>query len=434
MINDYDGSNKIIHEYEYVGYNVSLHVDYDVFDLSFPKIDNYVDGIMIIDYDHEGRRKLTIPDTNIPAKHYFQVKINANRQYRIILSTWAPLHTKFWLNSEIIYIRTNKLFPMGQSYIELMPGENILLIEIPTDTKDEVLSVLLSDYSIENTDDPLAFSNSTPSPMGASYRTPIFLSEYNECTHVLRFMLLKNFHQNLQQVYIVTIVGKNHRCIHTLKCNLGEMTEIDLNVVLSKENVSETVLKLYFETITLSGEKIEIHKKYLIVDITDKKEQIIARGKSISKQCNSFVKAQILGRIEHLLLPYMNEDCLAQFEIIEQLEEIFEQFENSEYDSSFCFQEGSHTLFFQSLLDGSYIRVLLSLPPLFNKNDSYPVIFNITTAHYSDAPKFFDHSRLNEGVIYVDASGRGVTGGSYIGEVSIREVINWVSEFYLKTC
>ena len=70
------------------------------------------------------------------------------------------------------------------------------------------------------------------------------------------------------------------------------------------------------------------------------------------------------------------------------------------------------------------------IPAGYTEEKAYPLIMTLSTDVYSGLSYSFPAEALSEPVIHADVTGRGFTGGSYIGEASTLEVLEFLQRTY----
>ena len=83
--------------------------------------------------------------------------------------------------------------------------------------------------------------------------------------------------------------------------------------------------------------------------------------------------------------------------------------------------------YFQSQLDGKIKRYFIRKPTGYNKNKKYPLFLFISI---NDSLSYYSYLITNDNYFIADVEGRGVTGGSCIGEVSILEALSLIKQNY----
>lgn len=82
--------------------------------------------------------------------------------------------------------------------------------------------------------------------------------------------------------------------------------------------------------------------------------------------------------------------------------------------------------YYRSELDGGCVKYHVRIPYNYDPNKEYPLILCPSTVNNSDFSYFIDY----DDIILGDVSGRGVTGGSYIGEAYILEGLKEIRKRY----
>ena len=84
--------------------------------------------------------------------------------------------------------------------------------------------------------------------------------------------------------------------------------------------------------------------------------------------------------------------------------------------------------YFKSELDGKIEKYFIRRPIGYNENKKYPLFLYISIGNSCDYHPYLIHN--NNDYFIAEASGRGVTGGSCIGDVSVLEVLSYIKQNY----
>lgn len=83
--------------------------------------------------------------------------------------------------------------------------------------------------------------------------------------------------------------------------------------------------------------------------------------------------------------------------------------------------------YFKSKIDGKTERYFIRKPTAYDENKKYPLFLFISINH---SISYYSHLINNDCYFVADSAGRGVTGGSSIGEVSVLEVLSQILRNY----
>lgn len=106
----------------------------------------------------------------------------------------------------------------------------------------------------------------------------------------------------------------------------------------------------------------------------------------------------------------------------EPFHEYLDKMEEGSYLKSLN-EAGFHTLYMHSKLDDSVIYYHVCLPDGYRPDKRYPLLISFSILQMDDTSKIFAGVRDLEDVIVADIHGRGITMGSYIGDASIKEIL-----------
>lgn len=84
---------------------------------------------------------------------------------------------------------------------------------------------------------------------------------------------------------------------------------------------------------------------------------------------------------------------------------------------------GKWEWFSHSQLDDSIKRLAVRVPPAYEPTKAYPVFIALSTSNDGAFYDVMERANLEEESLCFDVSGRGFTGGSYVGEACILEIL-----------
>lgn len=82
--------------------------------------------------------------------------------------------------------------------------------------------------------------------------------------------------------------------------------------------------------------------------------------------------------------------------------------------------------FIHSELDDSIVRLGILIPPGYDEHKAYPAVIALSTGNEGYVGWELQQLDLGEPCFCFDVTGRGVTGGSYVGEASTLEILRWI--------
>lgn len=151
---------------------------------------------------------------------------------------------------------------------------------------------------------------------------------------------------------------------------------------------------------------------------TEEKAERLLSTDNISYDARKYI-------IYHLTNIYrLSESDLCNFNAWEKFSQTLDLIENGLYDA-YLNSPGTKKRYYYSEIDEQNVEYAVCLPQGFSKNKTYSLlIFNtITNAQESMFSHYFERSNLFEDCIVADIHGRGMTTGSYVGDISFREIL-----------
>ncbi|MDP4119599.1 MAG: prolyl oligopeptidase family serine peptidase [Bacillota bacterium] len=432
---EYKGKTMLIDSFLVLGKRFCAQEDYDLFDINI----NDFAKQKIEDINNDGYKNLEIFDElgrefyntfkyfndSESQKVFLYTEVYCKKNTQIIIHIDCSKNTKFWVNGNCISIHNSFWSEYFYVKVPLLEGKNTFLLEKYSPIDIEVFSIQLRNYEFEMGSDFKALSN-----LGKNIEiAPLILknkSNYLPNEYIYRFMYLLNDINAFQQQYQVEILKDDGQILQTFTSVVNQVNEINLkSLEINSYHITIQCRFIDFK----NNEKILRHK-IIIKDFQDKAEKIKKKAKDLLEICSAEESIQILGRLQQQEKLSQSWDIIGYYNLIVDNEKFFDTVNIAKYQAGFYKSPGDHEFFIHSELDDSYVKVKSRVPQNYNTEHYYPVFICLMSGNVECFGEFIELDKLNEPILCFDVSGRGYTGGSYIGEASILEIITWIKNNY----
>ena len=430
----YTGKEFLIERYLALGAEDCPPGTYDPFSQEFPGFaaeklreigETGTDGYPVLsDIDHE--RALTfrtipaMPDTRL----FFAVEIISRREERAHLHVRAQTGCKTWLNGEILTLHASRW--IGECLVSgsLKRGRNWLVVEQYAPTPDMLFGVLVRRYAQECGDAPLALSHIAHyvaiDPPRAAYEEP-----YQP--EAAQYRLLYLPHPDYLPTYRMEVHDMAIGLVETRQCVLGETVTLSLARLraLSPEPLRHEQINCVF-TRRDGGETM--HGISLVITPFEERETEVREALlACADELGQEQSAQARGALAwHDRLT----DPVGRYWRTRQEWIWTAELREGRRPRGFYYRGGCHEIFFRSRLDGEYVRLLAYVPEGFDPSVHYPLFLALSTGNEGYFSLWLRQEQYDEPFLAIDATGRGFTGGSYIGEASTLEILEWAKAHF----
>lgn len=380
--------------------------------------------------DIEGRLNInkieSIADTDI----YLYCEITSTTEKLMsILCFRFQVDIKIWLNDQLIHISSRTSVNISNIDCKLKKGKNQFLVKIENHHPiNSLISFRISDSSYENA----LYDNSYLSQniFFKSQEKIIIVDNANDylVDDIYKFSVLPNdlyIAQNISDIIVQIYQEKNPNTVKHFRLGLFESIEtclLDCVSTFSNEIIVKATCNFK------DGTNQVIFKCFLIRQPLQYIENTIEAAKSSLESkdiCDDF-KIYIA---EYLCNTLQTNRITDKYWNAKKLFAFMKGINSYKNYNEYLNLPGYKEVLFRSKLDNGIEKIHVSLPITFDSNKEYPLFLFNATHRYSYHSCYFAKSNDFD-CIFADLSGRGVTGGSYIGEASIIEMINELVKVY----
>ena len=434
---NYKKKAMLIEQYLLLGELECNPQEYDLFDLSINSFatqkimqieENGYNGFQV--FDDQAYTLLNI------FRKYEEFK---NKKIFLYAEIYSPIKTKsivcetcfkdakLWVNGKCIFAHHS-----GDPYfitIELSKGKNVFLLEQYSPLESTIFSIQLLNYRFEMSDHFKALSNLEPlvqiDQLILSHE-PLYCPQKN----LFRFMFMDPANKYVPE-YQVKVYDSKIQLVKTLKARINEPACINVAELrgLHEETLRHNWLECTFKMLDGS----EVSKEFNIYPndfYNSSRENMIDISRVIEKQSREF-RWQVQGQQFKMKYHEGKETHEINYWSRWRIKELLEQTENGAFDFAAYKKPGIHEFYIHSQLDDGAALVIAKIPSSYNKMWKYPVVFAFPVNFDIRGAGLLlgDIKELDDCLVFV-VTGRGFTGGSYIGEASALEVMEWIFKHY----
>ena len=431
----YHKKTKILNCLAVLGYAACSSDDYNIFDTAIP-------------CDIQKRMAHMDEETDVPCfsavrpdfangfddegfynrKVYLYAEVIAPSSCKVIFNILSTENAKVWVNNCLVSIHQNDTGEIHNVALSLTKGRNSVLME-RYDTRSSRFSLQITDYAFHLEKDPKAYGKDNPLITTNSLYS-IAGSTYLPVEDEFVFMVIANAPFQFLPEFTVELMDPDHQVLSSQKANLCEPAHLDIRAIRSSKINEPTHYFVLCTCYDDTGKEHLLWQSLLVDAFEDIQDPILSYVYHIKDTVDEFTGLQIQGMLEAYNQSVVGKDMVGQYWGLQGMYTLCKSIESQEYDYAFYKKPGIHTIYFRSALDNQIIFMHLRVPAAYQEGIPCPLVMTLSTSEYSGFSYSFPEHAMNEPVIHVDTTGRGFTGGSYIGEASTMEILAFVRRLY----
>ena len=354
-------------------------------------------------------------------------KVVSEKENDVIICVYCPKKMKIWLNNTLIAINSESVVEFQYISTKLKKGDNVFVIELFDLNENTLFNIQIRDYLFEMSNSVFALKNVINN---INVNPDLYISERNNNKNY-KFMMLFNKTKNLNDKMKVSLVNIDHGIIEESIADRNKPFELDLNEIIHRFKNPITSLRIDTSYFTNDNNEIIFYNLLYFDKITQKYHEATS---AITEFYSNLEFGNLKDYLEGILYvineSYKNGDMLTTSNMAAiGMDFICKLNKGLDYNEYF-YTEGKHVHYYRSRLDNSLIRLNYTIPVGYNRKKKYPAFFALSTGNIGVFCMGLREESLNEPVLTFDISGRGYTGGSYIGEASILEIVDWIEEYF----
>lgn len=434
----YRGKTMLIERYALLGEQECAKDEYDLFDLTVASFaqekmaeaeQNGYDGFPVF---ADQCRELFTTFKYYPSpenkKIYLCAEVFSLTKTKVLLCLMCSRQGKIWLNGKCLSVHGNEWV---QPYLSgtLNKGRNVILVEMYSPNDTTRLSIQLMNYRFEKSDDFKALSNMN-SLVNIDPIMLIHEPRYAPTANTFRLMCILNDETKYQTEYRVAVHDSNTGLVKCILAKTGEPVEID---AAELRGLHDEPLRHSWITSDFAGSDGRQYVAGLDVftkDFFSRSAEIADECVSLSMEQSAKTRTHAMGLFARLQNARWRRDYNGIYWTSWQLRELRNRIKSGTYQCETYKTPGLHEFYIPSNLDDSQIYMLARIPDGYTGQQAYPVILALATGNEGGFCWTAGAvNGLNNCLIF-DITGRGFTGGSYVGEASTMEIMDWIFANY----
>ena len=428
---EYKGKAMLIDRYLILDERPYPEEQYDIFSLEpDPEVKKLLsDQINISDYPVFADKARDFFSTfcfreNYDTKRYYlYTQVYSKTKTKIIVNINAT-KGKLWVNGKCISIHLGDYSSQYYLTLHLNKGVNHFLLEQMRPKDGSRFMIQLRNYNFEMTDDYRALSQVSHA---IAYDPLVLIHEppYIPTNPTFRMMYFTNNTKDYFDEYRIDIHDSCEGFIKTFHAKLNETVCVNLKELreLSDETLRHEWLGCVFKR--KNDEDFVSGPCIVVKNFIEKAEEVNNRLEALALEQPKPVYEHVIGRLRKNA---GTTDIMTKYNLANQSRDILTWLENNSYPHEFYKKPGVYELAVHSDLDDSFIRIGIRIPKNYNPQKAYPAFIALATGNDGWTGWMIPEDDLTESCLCFDVTGRGFTGGSYVGEASTFEVIRWIKE------
>ncbi len=363
---------------------------------------------------------------------YVYTNILCDQVRKAVITFNVSGNGKVWLNDKCVYVFTNECYWSSRIIeIDVNEGLNTIIAELDTNDAENVFNIMITDFQYEVSDDMFALENTELRILPTSCIVWLSDSDYLPYEKSFNFKLLQSC-DKFEPSFEIEIYDWTFSCIDRINGTFNDIITIEINKYRIPDEpfgIKNIMVKCILRAAT-GGNVFSTEKIVYISDLTNAVATITRKAENLSKSQPEMVSYNLQGKIGRINNSYKYNEHARLYWSLRELNSMILDIENNKVENNFFQRPGNHDFYVFSKLDNSYVNIKAHVPKSYNGKSKTPVIFALATSKEGYFTQRMDFNKLDEDCLCFDISGRGYTSGSYIGEASTMELINWVLDNY----
>ncbi len=365
-------------------------------------------------------------------KLYLYAEIASNRAQKAIVRFVCGSRAKIWVNGRCALLSVSG---WADSFftVDLDRGNNAVLIEFFANNPDRRFSFQLLDYAHEQSGEATSLA-ALGGAVEINPLTAVCGGRYIASQNEFEFMFFANEFSGIEKNCKIRVTDSVGGSIvnFSAKTNKPIKIEVDRLKNFHPEPIRYVEIKCFCKT--ADGKKIDRNILVVPTDFEGAVDQIAAKTFDYAKSLSIEEYFNVKGRYDNLYKSRAAGDMVNTFFLTAQIKHLYDQFLAGNFIHNTKEIEGIHDYFLHSELDDSIVRVLVKVPKGYDKREKYPAIFSLNTVDCGTFGLLPASGNFPAPCLCFDISGRGFTGGSYVGEAHILEMMRWAFDNYSVDC
>jgi hypothetical protein len=387
------------------------------------------DGIIrFSEHDHDGMFYFKDVRLKMDNPVYLFFRLICMSKLYVLLNFFVNCPWKIWINNKLVAM--HKDFFDSFLITDLNEGSNIIVLELTEYSENTRLSLRVNDYDkeMEPRFDAILYKNyKTYNNKIAVVSKNNFISNEGIYEFILIPFNTKAISKD-QKIAVKVVDEQQSNVLDEFFCYFYECVKYDTKKIKSCYNKLSNILTFIFEF-----EKSEELRTYVCLSeeksfITNlKSEAIDLINKGLVDEIGTMHLRKTIENIT--IIECSNKHKINKWNVVLELYNVIGAIKMGYYYENYVLKKGCTCRFYISAIDNSIVSYNLFVPQDYNKDREYPLVLIVGNDHFDKESynfKFYN----GESVIFADISGRGITTGSYIGEVSIMETLEDIKKTF----
>lgn len=435
---EYKGKTILIERYLLLGELECAKEDYNLFDLT---VDPFAqEKIAQIDRTgHAGFEVFAYRDRELfntfkyylsreNKKIFLYSEVYSKTKTKIIICAVCSKYGKLWVNGKCVSIHHQDWGATYYHTIQLNKGINSFLLEQYSPDEKSVLSLQILNYRYEMSDAFKSISNLSR----LCLVNPMLLicdQAYIPEKNTFKWMYLLNDDRYLPE-YRIDIHDSSTGFVKTMNARINEPVEIDVSELrgLHEESLRHEWIGCTFKD--PKGNEFATGLCIFTKDFHRKTDEIVAELNDCITEQSQESKTQVEGLIARNMNAKKRNDNNLCYWSSWNMREVLNWAKAGTCAHEVHKMPGMHEFYIHSDLDDSIVRILNLIPDSYDGKEAYPIVLALSTGNEGGFAWCATVEKNLEGFLIFDVTGRGFTGGSYIGEASTLEILNWIFANY----
>ncbi|MCI9448840.1 MAG: hypothetical protein HFE30_01115 [Clostridiales bacterium] len=380
----------------------------------------------ICDFSHSHERKILYKLIDfIPEKTtYFFCNVVCRRTCTVSLILSTDRYLRIWVNGELITITEG-----GTECVNLFhfhKGNNVICFEQLDGREHHEIGIRISPIDSENKLCSFANNGGYINKIATIYSETF--SDGNTYNILYMFVPINSIKLNRKYKIHYTIEIGNKIITQNIiglfeKCNIiidqDELLNNNMPCLIFKYTCCQD-----YNNSVISSETFDMY----VGSIENTVSKLIER-------CSYVRNTKLITNEDDLILQYYLDELkeFGSFDLnaicfLKELNKHIKRIETGKQNN--IYSHGLHRIIFKSELDQNLVSYNIRVPQKYDSKVKYP-LFIIFQIHHIEN-HYFEYSDIKslDNVIIAEISGRGLTLGSYIGDASIKEIYNHITQLY----
>lgn len=368
-------------------------------------------------------RNCTAPETK---RYRLYTRIDSDHRTEVLIHSFCPTRGKLWVNGQCLVVSADVFNSEYYLTVELQKGANHLVYEQVTPKATDVFSFQIRNRAFELGDDIRALSHTQgfhPDPL-LCLHDPFYIPG-----DTFRLQCVVNHNREYAETYHIRVIDNvKGEVFVDREARLGEIVTLDVKAWREKPDGPFHHEWVALDFPKTNGETFSTGLAIVPFDIAPQGEALLEQLAVYAKELPLPLAEQVEAYSARQREEAKDLHLEAHFWTVMENRQRLLQIEEGRFQVDPFTAPGHHEYIYRSQLDGRFVRIGMRIPADYDTQRRYPLLLAFAT--HSEGWFCWNpiEQMVPEPCLAFDVSGRGFTGGSYIGEASIREILRWIRQ------